>query len=299
MPIDRFIAFLLATLLLLLFSHYSLACDNSKHQGNLRRELEDDPPFALFKGGTRSPSPHRRAAVDAGWCATPDLTPDEKLRERQALAQYRAAASRTARLGGGGGGCFPTVTVETVWIVLHNGPTGQLQEADIDQQLQVLNNAFADHGFAFALRGVHYYNNPTWFANCGVASQGFKRTIRQELDPSDTGSNRRNVLFVYSCNPSGVLGYAYRPSQVAAIGYRDGTVIRYSTLPGGIYSPYNQGHTATHEVSDNLINNSPAGLFSLEDQSHFSFSICEFCRWDIGWDWSIHFSKVVLAREMK
>lgn len=47
------------------------------------------------------------------------------------------------------------------------------------------------------------------------------------------------------------LGYAYFPQAVTAGSkefYRDGVVVRSSTVPGGSHPQYNLGHTATHEV---------------------------------------------------
>jgi len=183
-------------------------------------------------------------------CGTQDLTPDQRHREKAAIANYRSSSARaTSNLDD----CLSTVTIETVFAVITNGTTngeGYLPPSNITAQMNVLNEAFASTGFAFALRETRYYDNAVWFTTCLDDEQsGYKETIRLDLDGTNANQNsNNNVLYIYTCWPANnTLGFTYYPSQ--DVGLLDGVVLRYSTLPGGTSFPFNEGDTATHEVS--------------------------------------------------
>jgi hypothetical protein len=119
---------------------------------------------------------------------------------------------------------------------------GDVTGAMIDQQMKVLNEAFAPSGFRFNLVSVDRTLNPAWFTMMygTVAETDAKSTLHKG------GSNALNI---YSAGPgAGLLGWATFPFEYAAQPTQDGVVILHSSMPGGSSAPYNLGDTATHEV---------------------------------------------------
>jgi hypothetical protein len=201
-----------------------------------RRQLQGRPkPFVM--DGIEFPS--QEAFVKSGArCGTKDLTEKEREKEENDIAKYLAKNPR-------GRSSLETIKIDVVFNVIHksNGTEGMLSQGDIDSQINVLNSAFASSGFAFNLREVGFYENDDWFTGC-AGNQDFKDSIR------GNSTDGKDVLYIYTCLPSGLLGYAYLPSSIGngVPLERDGIVLRYSTLPGGSLAPYNEGDTATHEV---------------------------------------------------
>lgn len=106
--------------------------------------------------------------------------------------------------------------------------------------------AFQGTGFSFYLANLDYTKNNKWFTGCYSAGQ--ERRMKQALavDPAHN-------LNIYICKPrGGILGYAYLPSSLPEDHYLHGTVLLYSSLPGGSAAPYNEGDTCTHEVGHYL-----------------------------------------------
>jgi hypothetical protein len=122
-----------------------------------------------------------------------------------------------------------------------NGTGGAVSTTQIDQQLTILNNAYAGSGFSFSLTAVTDTNNDAWYTTTGGASEtAMKNALRQG------GSNALN--FYTNNMGSGLLGWATFPSSYASQPKMDGVVVLFSSLPGGSAAPYNLGDTATHEV---------------------------------------------------
>lgn len=118
---------------------------------------------------------------------------------------------------------------------------GDLSTAMINDQIRVLNNAYAAWGWSFNLVAADHTTNTTWFNGCYGTSETAMKTALHQGTADD--------LNLYSCNPSnGILGYATFPSSYASAPSKDGVVLLYSSLPGGSAAPYNEGDTATHEV---------------------------------------------------
>jgi hypothetical protein len=167
-------------------------------------------------------------------CATPHVTREQAAAVESVLRQYR----KQRPPGGGGGTAIPVV-----FHVIHNGVEGNVPDALLDAQLQVLNQAFAGSGYSFTLQAINRVQNKQWFTGC-YASQKFKRDLA--VDPA-------NTLNFYTCKPKGnILGYAYLPWSFAETDYRHGVVVLYSSLPGGGAEPYDEGDTGTHEVGHYL-----------------------------------------------
>jgi hypothetical protein len=118
---------------------------------------------------------------------------------------------------------------------------GDLTTQMINDQMNVLNAAFASSGWSFNLVTVTRTTNATWYNGCyGASETAMKSALRQ-------GS--ADDLNIYSCNPSGgILGYATFPSSYTSAPAKDGVVLLHSSVPGGSAAPYNLGDTGTHEV---------------------------------------------------
>ena len=141
----------------------------------------------------------------------------------------------------------PQITASKVipvyWHRIHasDGSGGNVTSTQINNQLMVLNNAYAQSGFSFNLVATTDTNNSSWYTSTGGASEAaMKNALRVG------GSNALNI---YSNNMGqGLLGWATFPWEYASNPKLDGVVILYSSVPGGSAAPYNLGDTATHEV---------------------------------------------------
>ena len=118
---------------------------------------------------------------------------------------------------------------------------GDITTTMINNQMNVLNNAFASKGWTFNLVSTDRTTNSTWFTGCyGTSESAMKNALRQ---------GTADDLNIYTCAPSGgILGYATFPSSYTSAPKKDGVVLLYSSLPGGTAAPYNLGDTGTHEV---------------------------------------------------
>jgi len=113
--------------------------------------------------------------------------------------------------------------------------------AQINNQISVLNAAYAASTFTFSLQTVDHTNNSTWYTCTGGSCETqMKNALRKG------GSNALNIYF--NNMGGGLLGWATFPWQYAAAPKMDGVVILYSSVPGGSAAPYNLGDTGTHEV---------------------------------------------------
>ena len=178
--------------------------------------------------GTSAPDDHRRSA----------------LRLRTApfrVANLRAMATATK-----------PVTVNVYFHVIHKGTTGNVTDAQISKQIDVLNEDYKSHGFQFALKATSRtdvddpsINKPGWFTMSGGSAD--------ELDAKTTLSvNPAQNLNLYTAEPTdpvlgGLLGFSTFPWDLAGNPKVNGVVILHSSLPGGV-APFNLGKTATHEV---------------------------------------------------
>ncbi len=131
-------------------------------------------------------------------------------------------------------------------VIYNNSGVGNVPLSQINDQITVLNNAYASHGFSFTLASVDRTRSNRAFNNC--YSTNIENRIKAALavDPA-------THLNIYTCNPAGgILGWAYFPWSFAESDYRHGVVMLYSSLPGGSAAPYNLGDTGTHEVGHYL-----------------------------------------------
>ena len=171
------------------------------------------------------------------FCATDhDPVKIEAMETDFAVRQQELKDSFTDNVSGG--------VINVYFHVINKGSgisNGDVSTQMINDQMSVLNSAFASWGWAFNLVSVDRTTNSTWYANCyGSSESAMKSALRQ-------GS--ADDLNIYTCSPSGgILGYATFPSSYNSAPSKDGVVLLYSSLPGGSASPYNLGDTGTHEV---------------------------------------------------
>jgi hypothetical protein len=163
-------------------------------------------------------------------CSTPELSAAEQLRVEMdiAAAPHRPRAAN--------------IVISTYVHVIRDsngqgGPTTQ----QMNDQISVLNAAYASTGYSFNVVGTDYTNNSTWYtATGGTAESQMKNALRQ--------GSADDLNIYYNNMGGGLLGWATFPSSYASNPKMDGVVILYSSLPGGSAAPYNLGDTATHEV---------------------------------------------------
>jgi hypothetical protein len=182
----------------------------------------------------------QRAYVESGArCSTHQPSQLEMLLDaarEQSYAAEQAAKGRDIYATAGG-------VINVYWHSITNSSgQGAPTTAQINEQMAVLNAAFASSGFSFNLVSVSTTANNTWYT-CGPGTScetQMKTALRQ-------GS--ADDLNIYSSNPGGgLLGWATFPSNYAAQPVQDGVVVLAASLPGGSAAPYNLGDTATHEV---------------------------------------------------
>jgi hypothetical protein len=171
-------------------------------------------------------------------CAHVDPTADEQARIETDLNRTLADPDFVMKALGDN-------VVNVSWHIVTNGTTGNVTDAQIASQLQVLNSAYAGTGFSFQTVAIERVSNSKWFSGCYGAQETKMKSALAD-SPATT-------LNIYTCNPSnGILGYATFPSSYAESSSRHGVVLLHSSLPGGSAAPYNLGDTATHEVGHYL-----------------------------------------------
>jgi hypothetical protein len=141
----------------------------------------------------------------------------------------------------------PLTTSHVIPVYVHRiFSTGAASEnattAQINQQIAVLDAAYAPAGFSFSLAGITDTTNASWYtATDGTTAESqMKTALRQG------GSNALN-LYLNNMG-GGLLGWSTFPQDYKKSPKMDGVVVLFSSLPGGSSAPYNEGDTATHET---------------------------------------------------
>ena len=153
-----------------------------------------------------------------------------------------------ASANGKGGPKFKA-TVPTYFHVIRDGATGNVSDAQIADQMNVLNMAFsgfyggAKSGFKFELKGITRTDNATWFnAPAGTHPE---REMKSTLHRGGF-----ETLNIYTNLAGGYLGYAYLPGLPDSRLYIDGIVMHWGSMPGsGMFvGRYDLGMTLVHEA---------------------------------------------------
>ncbi|MEM6783034.1 MAG: PKD domain-containing protein [Bacteroidota bacterium] len=133
---------------------------------------------------------------------------------------------------------IPTV----VHIITNTSGQGDVSQATIDAQMDVLNDGFASTGFSFTLQSVTRTANNNWYNNTDLGNNA-ERSMKQTLavDPATT----LNLYFVGNIS---ALGWCYFPFSYPEDSFWHGCVNATGSMPGGDITAYNDGDTAVHEV---------------------------------------------------
>ena len=167
-------------------------------------------------------------------CGTPQLNDFQKERVR--------AHMRVARANGMDADSIGTITIPVHFHVIHDGGIGNVSDADLDEQLDVLNRDYNPHGITFTRASVDRTDNAVFhLMTMGSAAERNAKTA--------LGRNQASALNFYTAGlGDSLLGWATFPSDFAGDPAIDGVVVLFSSLPNGSSTPYNLGATATHEV---------------------------------------------------
>ena len=119
---------------------------------------------------------------------------------------------------------------------------GSVTDTMINNQISVLNAAYASANISFSLVSIDRTTNDSWYAvTPGTTAES---QMKAALRKGDKAS-----LNLYSANiGQGLLGWATFPSDYTRSPSMDGVVMLNQSMPGGTATPYNLGDTATHEV---------------------------------------------------
>ncbi|MFQ6172771.1 zinc metalloprotease [Oryzobacter sp. R7] len=180
---------------------------------------------------------------------TNDLTAEQVKANEAALTRALAAKGLTrnakgqavdATTGAAAATAF-AVQVPVYFHVITDGTNGKVSATQINQQIAVLDAAFAPAGFDFYLAGTETTVNSRWYTNLRSGSKN-ERDMKRALRQGDMGA-----LNIYTAKLSNsLLGWATFPK--ASYDSYDGVVLLDASLPGGSATNYNQGDTGTHEV---------------------------------------------------
>jgi hypothetical protein len=126
-------------------------------------------------------------------------------------------------------------------VIRSSSGAGGVTTTQINDQLSVMNKAYASAGVSFTLAGTDYTNNDQWYT---CSTTGCETKMKQALRKGTA-----SALNFYTNNMGqGLLGWATFPWSYASSPSMDGVVVLQSSLPGGSTANYNEGDTGTHEV---------------------------------------------------
>jgi hypothetical protein len=185
----------------------------------------------------------------AGYTTVPEMARGEgnTPREPDLKATYKAFPAGAV----GAGKHWSEVVVVPVWFhVVTDGEVGDVSDADVARQVQILSDGFAgadggyDMGFRFELAGITRTDNAEWF----YARPGGKaeRDMKKALRVGDMGT-----LNYYSTTAGEYLGWAYLPGLSDPRAYLDGIVLDWATMwhtSDQYEDRYDLGRTAVHEA---------------------------------------------------
>lgn len=133
-----------------------------------------------------------------------------------------------------------------VHIVTMNSGFGDVPDAQIQDQVNVLSAAYASTGFTFSLSSIDRTANSSWSSHFPGSAQEVAMKQALAIDPA-------NQINLYFCNlGGGLLGYSNFPWWYPENSFMHGATMLFSSVPGGSAAPFNEGDTATHELGHYL-----------------------------------------------
>jgi hypothetical protein len=192
----------------------------------------------------------KREAIDIGraqsrGCVT--HVPDEAEAEALEAAAMEMTALRTAGRPAMSTEALATINVY-VHVITNTSGAGNISDTVIANQIKVLNDAYSgvtggyNTKFRFVLAGTTRTANNTYFA------AGYGTTAETSMKNALRVGTAKDLNMYFNQPSTGELGWATFPSSYASKPKMDGVVCDGRTVPGGSFSPYNEGDTATHEV---------------------------------------------------
>ena len=193
------------------------------------------------------------AGNGSGFSSLAALTSPASTARGAEIGREPALSEKTAELpesAKGKGGPKFKATVPTYFHVITDGAEGNVSDAKVREQIDVLNLAFsgfyggAKSGFRFELQGITRTDNAEWFnAPAGThPEREMKSTLHQ---------GGFETLNIYSNLAGGFLGYAYLPGLPDSRLAIDGVVIHWESMPkvsDTFAGRYDLGMTLVHEV---------------------------------------------------
>ena len=172
-------------------------------------------------------------------CGTPTPSAQEVLASVAQVERWLANNPQHPSLGGS------VVTIPVAMHIITSGDTpaqGNIPDAWITAQMDVLNDAFLDMGFQFVVAFQQRVNNPAWrgITNGSAGEAAMKQALA--INPA------RYLNFYTSSLGNSLLGWATFPAAGVENSFMQGVVVLDQSLPGGSAAPYNIGDTGTHEV---------------------------------------------------
>jgi hypothetical protein len=190
------------------------------------------PPAETFGGSHASGS----------FCGAPEVSREVQEGVQEQVANWISRNGAASALGG---------NIKIAWHVIYDGAKGNIPQSQIDEQISVLNSAFAgvpggaNTGYTFSLASVDRTNNRRWFKmNMGSTEERqAKRALAIDV------IHRLNI---YTCEPASLASWGTFPWALPEGDYWTGVVIQYGYLPGGSYIYNNSGDIGVHEVGHYL-----------------------------------------------
>ncbi|KAJ3212804.1 hypothetical protein HK099_007663 [Clydaea vesicula] len=177
-------------------------------------------------------------------CCSKPSEPEVVCGTRELNITKDAAVSQFFNLQNSFLSALPSTVYINVYIHVIKSTSGaaDVTTSQINQQMDVLNAAFAASGFQFTLLSSTEVVNPSWYT---VAYGSSEESLRKRALRRRTAKD----LNMYFANIGGdLLGWATLPNEYSSDPKNDGVVILSQTVPGGSETNFNRGDTATHEV---------------------------------------------------
>ncbi|MFC4053888.1 zinc metalloprotease [Actinomadura syzygii] len=131
------------------------------------------------------------------------------------------------------------ITVRVHFQVVY-GSAGNVPDATLNKQIDVMNSAYAGSGVTFTLAEIKRTQNSAWFSDPQANEAAMKNALHV--------GNAQDLNFYTADLGNSLLGWATFPSSYRSQPKMDGVVIHYQSVPGGTLTNYNEGDTGTHEV---------------------------------------------------